>query len=50
MPAQWDDVVDKFRRFSQRAIDADRQDQVIATVGKLDALADVGELMSLIRA
>jgi len=50
MPAQWDDVVDKFRRFSQRAIDVDRQDQIIATVGKLEALADVGVLMSLIRA
>lgn len=50
MPAQWDDVVDKFRRFSQRAIDADRQDEIIATVAKLDELADVGGLMSLIRA
>lgn len=50
MPAQWDDVVDKFRRFSRRSIDADRQDQIIATVAKLDALSDVGELMSLIRA
>jgi 2-methylcitrate dehydratase PrpD len=50
MPAQWEDVVDKFRRFSQRAIDADRQDQIIDTVAKLDGLSDVGELMSLIRA
>lgn len=50
MPAQWDDVVDKFRRFSQRAIDADRQEQIIATVAKLDELADIGELTSLIRA
>lgn len=49
-PAQWDDVVDKFHRFSQRAIDTDRQGQIIATVEKLDTLADIGELTSLIRA
>ncbi len=49
-PAQWDDVVDKFRRFSQRVIDTDRQDQIITTVAKLDSLDNVGELMKLVRA
>jgi 2-methylcitrate dehydratase PrpD len=50
MPAQWDDVVDKFRRFSQRVIGAERQGAIIDTVAKLDGLADIGELMSLVRA
>lgn len=50
MPAQWDDVVDKFRRFSQRSIDTERQDRIITTVAALDDLADVSELAALIRA
>lgn len=50
MPAQWDDVVDKFRRFSQHVIDTDRQEKVLAAVAGLDELSDVGELMALIRA
>lgn len=49
-PASWDDVVDKFRRYSAHALDADRQQQVIGTVKSLDTLPDVGELMSLVRA
>jgi 2-methylcitrate dehydratase PrpD len=50
LPAQWDDVVDKFRRFSRHVIDTERQDRIIATVAALDTLSDVGELTSLIRA
>ena len=50
MPAQWEDVVDKFRRFSQRVIDTERQDTIIETVSRLDSLDDVGELMKLVRA
>jgi 2-methylcitrate dehydratase PrpD len=48
-PAQWDDIVDKFRRFSRHVLDPGRQDRIIETVGKLDALSDVGALMSQIR-
>jgi 2-methylcitrate dehydratase PrpD len=48
-PADWDDIVDKFRRFSKHVLDAERQDSVIALVDKLDAVSDVGELMSLVR-
>lgn len=49
LPAQWEDVVSKFQRYSKHVIDRERQDRIIATVEKLDTLADVGELMSLIR-
>lgn len=50
LPASWEDIVDKFRRFSKHVLTADRQDRIIATVDKLDSLSDVGELVSLIRA
>lgn len=47
--ATWDDVVDKFRRFSQHSLDTSRQQEVIDTVARLDTLSDVGELMVLVR-
>jgi 2-methylcitrate dehydratase PrpD len=49
MPAQWGDVEDKFRRFSQHVLDKEKQDRIVATVAGLDELSDVGDLVSLIR-
>jgi 2-methylcitrate dehydratase PrpD len=50
MPARWDDVVDKFRRYSQHVLSLERQQRVITTIHSLDTLEDVGDLMTLVRA
>jgi 2-methylcitrate dehydratase PrpD len=50
LPAQWDDVVDKFRRYSRHVLSPERQQRVIAAIQSLDALGNVGELMTLVRA
>ena len=49
MPAQWDDVVDKFHRYSRHVLAPERRLRIIATVQALDTLPDVRELMSLVR-
>lgn len=49
LPAQWDDVADKFCRCSQRVIAPERQQRVIGTVRSLDTLPNAGELMALVR-
>jgi 2-methylcitrate dehydratase PrpD len=50
VPAQWDDVADKFCRCSQRVLTPERQQCVIDAVQSLSTLANAAELMALVRA
>jgi hypothetical protein len=50
VPAQWDDVADKFCRCSQRVLTPERQQRVIGAVQSLGTLPNAAELMTLVRA
>ncbi|MBI2872403.1 MAG: MmgE/PrpD family protein [Chloroflexi bacterium] len=48
-PLAWEEMAEKFRSLATGVLGAERTRQVIATVGRLDSLADVRELTRLLR-
>jgi hypothetical protein len=48
-PASYDDVVDKFHRFSRHLLDADTRARLVEGVAHLEEVDDVAELVGLIR-
>jgi 2-methylcitrate dehydratase PrpD len=46
--ASADDIIDKFRKLTRRAMDLARQDALIDAVMRLDELADAGEFIELL--
>jgi 2-methylcitrate dehydratase PrpD len=49
-PAEWDDIVDKFRQYSANCLDQRQQDRLIQIVDQLDQHDDLEEFFGLIRA
>jgi 2-methylcitrate dehydratase PrpD len=49
MPAAWDDVTDKFHRYSQHVLDAEQRQRVIEAVRTLGSTSNVADLLSLVR-